>query len=729
MIHQSIPQALVEAQPQTPPAVDTDLAVLLSRLAALQGVALPVHRFEMMSTSEMGSTVDQLSRPQRAIEWWLSALPNGVAQQMEGLPDRSDIPLLWISAEDGQVGLLTSVLVGGGCGVEWSDGQTGELSVAQLQDGKLLAMRTTVEADAADHEKPKTASNWFFYAIRKRYRVFVESVIATALASLLTLAISFYTMQVYDRVVPNQGYSTLAVLTVGVVLALMFELLMKQLRARMMDRVCKEIDEELSGVFFSRVLSIRMDARPRSIGTFASQVKQFETVRQFMTSSTLFLIADLPFVIFFLAVMFSIGGMVVLVPLALLPLSIGVGLYARWHLMRATEEQAKSANRKNGVLIEAIDGIEAIKAVGGEWKLQHQWQRLTRDMAIHEMDIRNTSTMSANMTQTIQQLSYILMIAFGAYLITVGQITQGALMACSIISNRALGPISQISGMIVQWQQSRIALAGLDDMMKLPSDHGEGERHIIPGKCRGELSLEAASLSYHTAIPALLASTLMIKPGERIALLGAVGSGKSSLIKLLSGLYKPTEGRAFLDGVDMMHLAPEYVREHIGYLTQDVRLFSGSLRDNLVLGLPSPTDAQVLQAAAQTGLDQLVKSHPAGMGLPIFEGGRGLSGGQRQLVGLTRMLIARPSILLLDEPTASLDGDLEVKVMRTLFHNMAADAVIVLATHKRSLLGLVDRIIVMDKGRIVIDGPRDEVMAKLGRPAPASARPTLPTEA
>jgi ATP-binding cassette subfamily C protein LapB len=489
--------------------------------------------------------------------------------------------------------------------------------------------------------------------------------------------------------------------------------MMKQLRAFIVDRGCKAIDQELSGVFFGQVLDIRMDARPRSVGTFAGQIKNFEMVRNFMTSSTLFIFADAPFVLFFIIVIFAVAGWLALIPLLFLPIVIAIGIYAKWRISRYSAEQMDGANKKSGLLIETIDGIEAIKSVGGEWKMLGRWNNLTKDLSENELKIRTSTMQATSLTQSLQQLCYIAMIAAGAYAVTTGQITQGALIACSIISNRALSPIGQITGMIVQWQHAKEALKGLDEIMALERDRDPAHDLVIPETCWGNLSLDAATFSYTDDLVALAPLTLTIKPGERVAIIGSVGSGKSTLIKLLSGLYKPSEGRSFLDGVDMMQMAPEFVREHLGYLTQDVRLFHGTLRENLVMGLPSPTDSQILSAAAATGLNVLIQSHPKGLGLPIMEGGRGLSGGQRQLVGLTRMLIAKPKVLILDEPTASMDNELEAYVMQNLFAKLAPTTTIVLATHKGSLLKLVNRVIVMAQGKVIADGRPDDVMKKM----------------
>jgi ATP-binding cassette subfamily C protein LapB len=343
------------------------------------------------------------------------------------------------------------------------------------------------------------------------------------------------------------------------------------------------------------------------------------------------------------------------------------------------------------------------------------WKHLTLSTSDKELTIRTITNMSSSITQTVQQISYILLIAVGVYEITNGHITMGALMACSIISNRALSPFAQISGKIVQWQHAKVALKGLDQIMKLPTDRNEDMQMIIPEICEGSIRAAGLSFAYYEESLALNNVNLNIKPGERSAIIGPVGSGKSTLIKTLSGLYRPSKGQVFLYEVDMAHIDPEFLRESIGYLTQDVRLFNGTLRYNLTIGLPSPRDSQVLDACKKTGLIEIIKNHDKGLELPIYEGGRGLSGGQRQLVGLTRVLIAKPKIILLDEPTASMDGDLELRIMKSLFEESRKDAVIVLSTHKIALLNFVDRIIVLDKSKIVIDGPKDEVLAKLSK--------------
>jgi ATP-binding cassette subfamily C protein LapB len=342
-----------------------------------------------------------------------------------------------------------------------------------------------------------------------------------------------------------------------------------------------------------------------------------------------------------------------------------------------------------------------------------QWRALTATIAQSELRMRTLSTLSTNLAQTIQQLSYVLLIAAGAYAIASGSLTMGGLIACSIVSGRALGPMAQIPGLIVQWKHAKVALKSLDAIMAMPGDRDPTVRLLVPQSCAGQIRLDQVRFAYGRDRPVIDIPEMSVKGGERIAVLGAVGSGKSTLIKLMSGLFKPGQGTVFLDGVDMTQLAPEFVREHVGYLPQDVRLFNGTLRDNLTLGLPAPSDSQILKACQATGLDRVIQGHPKGLELEITEGGRGLSGGQRQLVGLTRLLLMQPRLMLLDEPTASMDGALEAMVMKHLFGGMPPESTVIAVTHKPALLPHVNRLIVLDRGKVALDGPRDQVLARL----------------
>ncbi len=697
------------------------LPALLSRLAALLGHAMPAHRF-----SHVVAEVD-ISVPASTLAeaLWHAAFPQGGSERLTASPTREELPLLWIAADDSDALILRGRNSNGRYTGERGDGTTLELASQLLTTGHLLKLipppvpAADTSSDASPH--PDSARRWFLHAIVQRRQVFVEAVVATFVVSMLGLAASFYSLQVYDRVIPTQAHSTLVALTVGVGIAVLFEFILKQVRSLMVDRGCKAIEEELSDVFFGRMLAIRMEARPRAVGSFAAQVRQFELVRNFMTSSTVFLIADLPFSLLFIAVIGVIGGLLATLPLLLLPVVIVSSAWLNWRMRQLTQSQLKNARHKNGLLVDVIDGIESIKAAGAEWKMMRDWRKLTAAASNLELTLRHLSSTSAHFAQLLQQLCYVAMIGLGAWLVGTGHLTMGALIACSILSNRALSPITQIAMLVSQWQHAQEALKGLDDLMALPIEHAQGGG-IIPSSCAGELRVDDATFSFDGKLPALLPLRLMLRAGERIAIIGPVGSGKSTLIRLLSGLYRPSTGKVFLDGVDMALIAPEFLHEKIAYLPQDVRLMRGSLRENLTLGLAPPPDGEILRAAALTGLDRVLAAHPLGLELPISEGGRGLSGGQRQLVGLTRLLIASPRVWLLDEPTAAMDGDLEARVMEQVFATLPADATLVMVTHKASLLRLVSRIIVMDQGRVVLDGARADVLARLGK-VPATGTP------
>jgi ATP-binding cassette, subfamily C, bacterial LapB len=719
---------MTESTPSTSVMLDRPLASTLSRLAGLLGQAVPTHRFGMMGQTAEGVDVQTLGREDRLKAWWLSRFPMAQIQDiaMDALGP-TDFPVLWLSPDAQQVLLVRGGSTRASLTCQDGEGATHMLERGTARTGRFLQLTCQPARPGESAHEAMSATDWFAASIRRYRSVFFEAVVATFVISLVGLVAGLYSMQVYDRVIPTKGYATLWVLTIGVMVAILIELVLKQVRAYMVDRACKVIDQELSAVFFGKALDIRMDARPRTVGTFASQIRHFESVRNFLTSSSLFIMADLPFAILFVGVIAIIAGPVALVPLVSVPLAVLAGLAFQGPIARHTGLHMKESNEKNGLLIEAIDGIESVKAANAEWKMLERWRAMTTSIADSELKMRMFSSLSGNLTQTIQQLSYAGMVAAGAYAINSGELTMGGLIACSIISGRALTPVAQLPSLIVQWQHAKIALKSLDGIMAMPSDRQPTERLVVPELCRGDLKMNKVGFAYAKDIPGLEVPSLAIQPGERIAILGQVGSGKTTLVKLLSGLYKPTQGHVYLDGVDMMQLAPEFVREHVGYLPQDVRLFNGTLRHNLTLGLPLPSDSQIFKAAAMTGLDQVIQNHPQGLELEIAEGGRGLSGGQRQLVGLTRMLLATPKVLLLDEPTASMDAKLEQRVMQHLFEHMPAESTVVVVTHKPSVLSFVGRILVVDKGRVVLDGPRDEVLNRLRQPA--AAGPATPAQA
>ncbi len=688
------------------------IATLIDQSARLAGQRVPGARL-----SDLDRLLDQMDEGQGAValfaEAWAAVDLDGAPARLHS-PSPANLPFACFSADLGWllVQARSSDGVWRGAGIDGA-----ALSLERLDDADCVSLPRRSELANAT----PSAMGLVRTALWAKKGVFIDAVVATGMVNLLTLATSLYAMQVFDRVIPNQGFHTLWVLTVGVALSICLEFMLKQVRSHTVDRTCNAIDHHLSEWFFNRMLGIRMEARPASVGTLASQVKGFEMVRGVLASTSLFVLADVPFALLFLLVIAMIGGWVVAVPLIALPIALVAGLMFQRTIQRHTRLNLAGQNRKVGLLVETVDGVESFKANSAEWKLQGRWNHLVAETNLSEQMIRTYSSLSQNLTVGLQQLSYIALVAMGAWLVTENQLTMGGLLACSIIGNRAMTPIVQLPGVMLQWALARAAIEGLDQIIALPNEADEASHALAPQTLAGSFRFERARFAYGTAKRmALEVERLEIKPGERVGLIGSIGSGKSTWLKLASGLYRPTEGKLFLGSVDLALLAPSVVRETVGYLSQDARLVSGSLRDNLLLGLPDPGEEAILEAARRTGLMELIVGQPRGLALEISEGGRGVSGGQKQLIAITRMLLARPKVWLLDEPIGAMDSVTEARVVGLLREVTSEGATLVVATHKTALLPLLDRLIVLQAGRVLLDGPRDAVLAKLaGKPQPA----------
>jgi ATP-binding cassette subfamily C protein LapB len=610
-------------------------------------------------------------------------------------------------------------------------------------DGRLRVVHNSVntiwahgaEADLYDIVIPRpagqrgfdTAMDVFKSAVFRRKHVIVVAVLATVVVNLIALVTGLYSMQVYDRVVPRGAFSTLWVLTVGAAIALMFDLALRVIRANLLERESVEIDSEVSEYFFSRAADVRLDARPPSIGTMAAQLRGLEQVRSVMSSSALFALADLPFAILFILFIALLGGQIALVLAVSFPIAIGLALLFSRLINSDTIRAQVSANRKNGLLVEALDAAETVKANRGQWYMLSRWTSLLDELHDSELPVKRLQAIAGSIFGTIQQLSYIALIAWGAVEVFNNKITMGALIACSIISSRVNGPlIGQLPSLLVQWSYARSSLKMLDGILNLPTDRPADVELLRPNRLAASVTLNNVLFAYPGARAGIAIPRLEIQPGERIGIIGSVGSGKSTLLKLLAGLYAPRDGQIMIDRLDMSQVAEDVLRQYVGYLPQDYRLVNGSLRDNLLLGLPDPGDDRIMEVAQKTGLASLIGAHPRGLDLPISEGGRGLSGGQRLLTGLTRLLLADYKLMLLDEPTANLDVDTEAMVLRTIQERLAPDVTLVIVTHKLQLVGLVQRLIMVGNGQIVIDGPTQEVIARLQRRAPPAAQPPAP---
>jgi ATP-binding cassette subfamily C protein LapB len=592
------------------------------------------------------------------------------------------------------------------------------------QDADLAFYRVHIPGERAK-KAPSRSFQIFMRALLSRKRMLVEAVVSTFAISFVSLGVSLFTMQVYDRVIPQRGLSTLWVLLSGVLFAICIELLLRWIRAIALEREAASIDAEVSEYFFSRMQALRLDARPPSVGTLAAQMRGLEQVRSVMSAASVYLIADLPFALFFIWVISQIGGSVALVPMIGLP----VVLLFAWGTSRAVRRETKRSQvsnyRKNGLLVEAIAANEVVKATRGHWELLARWNKLVDQLTSEDERVRRWGALAQAVANACQQIVYISMIAWGSLLVIDGEITMGALIACSIIAGRVNGPLlAQLPGLISQWGYARSALEGLDQLLALPLDRDPDGDYLRPSTLNGPLKLESVVFAHAGARSGLDISKLTIRPGERVGIIGPVGSGKSTLLKLLAGVYRPQSGAISLAGLDLQQIAEDTLREHVGYLPQDYRLVQGSLRENLLLGRADPGDDALMSFAAQTGLAPFIAAHPKGLEMLINEGGSGVSGGQRQLVGLTRLLLANPQLWLLDEPTAALDQESEQRVLAAIDRSAGKDGTIVVVTHKMSLLRIVQRVIVVAHGKIVMDGPTAQVIKELrNRVSPPSAAP------
>lgn len=587
-----------------------------------------------------------------------------------------------------------------------------ETTLATLQGYQAVGLRLARPFDPAGSEVYRLIRREVF-ALK---RVWVEGITAGLVINLIALAVSFYSMQVYDRVVPTGASQTLWVLTSGVLLAIFFETLMKLARSHLFERMVDRVDQRLAREIYSRFLAIRLDQLPRSVGTLASQLKGYESVRGFLTALTSHLVIDVPFALLFLLVIAWVGGSLALIPLAFFLLSLLIGMVQRARVDALTKRATAASNFKTGLLVETVEGAETIKSGQSGWRMLARWMGTVDEARDAELQIRHVSEYSQYLMAAMQQFSYVLMVAAGALQISRGELTMGGMIACSILSGRVFAPVAALPDRLIQWAHTRTALQGLDRLWNLPDDHHGQEHPIAPEKVAGHFQFEKAVASYGQG-QALAIESLEIQPGEKVGVVGPIGAGKTTFLRLLTGMYKPHTGMVRLDGLDLAHISKPVLAERIGYLQQEGRLFAGTLRENLVLGLIDPGDEAILAVARETGLFQsVIAPHPQGLRQTIHEGGTGLSSGQRQLVNLTRVFLRRPCIWLLDEPTASMDGALEQQVLAALGRAIGPRDVLVVVTHKPELLRLVDRLIVIAQHQLVLDGPKDAVLQRLNAP-------------
>jgi ATP-binding cassette, subfamily C, bacterial LapB len=565
-------------------------------------------------------------------------------------------------------------------------------------------------ADHAIHIPAPKLAPWLMDPIRANKRIYGQVAVAAALINLFALATSLFSMVVYDRVVPNNATESLIALSVGVAIILIFDFILKSLRGYFIDVAGQRIDRDVGGAIFQRLLSMRMESRKGSAGAFAGLLREFETLRDFFASATLAAVVDVPFIILFLAVIASIGGPIVLVPLLAVPLVIAVGWLVQPALGRLAAGGMGQGLSKQGVLVETISGLETVKSSSAGPLLADRWARAVDSHADLSMRQRMVGAIAVNVAGSAQQIAYVGTIIFGVFLIARQELTMGGLIACSILSGRCVAPLTQIANLLTRLSHTRTAYRQLNEMMSQTGEVREGATYLRRQKLDGRIEFRNVIFRYPGSTQRALDDvSFRIEAGERVAILGRVGSGKSTITRLILGLYEPTEGAVHIDETDVRQIHPEDLRHNVGAVLQDVFLLSGSVRENITLADAHIDDEEVLRAARLSGTHDFIGQVPNGYDLRLADRGEGLSGGQRQSIAIARALTGKRPILLFDEPTSSMDIQSENALIARLDAEFKGRTV-VLVTHRASMLKLVDRVIILDRGKIVAAGPRDDVL-------------------
>lgn len=570
-------------------------------------------------------------------------------------------------------------------------------------------------------ERPPRFARWLTEPMQRNRAIYARVALAATVINLFGIVTSLFTMTVYDRVLPNNATSSLIALTIGLAIVVIFDFVLRTLRAYFADIAGARIDEEIGDTVFRRLLAIRMDVRSGSTGSLAAMMRELESLRDFFASMTLTALVDLPFILVTLAVIAIIGGPLVFVPLLMVPLVIIVSLLAQPALDRLSARAMQQAQLKQAVLVEAIGGLETVKANNAAPLLNARWQAAMEKHSHISLNQRLVSTFAVNIAVIANTISYAGVVVAGVGMIASQDLTMGGLIACSILAGRAVAPLGQIAQLMTRLTQARTAYAQINGLLEHPPE-GPVETAIAP-RVTGQIELRKVSFRYPGQAEAALSDvSLRIRPGEKVAILGRMGSGKSTIARLIMGLYTPADGLVLIDGTDMKQIDPAAYRARIGVALQESVLLSGSIRDNIVLGRDSVDDAEMLRAAQVSGAHDFIGVMANGYDLVLADRGESLSGGQRQAIAMARALAGSPPLLVFDEPTSAMDVQTEARLIKRLAIELA-DRTLVLITHRPPMLRLVDRVIIMDGGRIVADGPRDEVLNRADAASGASAGP------
>ena len=584
----------------------------------------------------------------------------------------------------------------------------------QQYNGYMICARPKFRGDhTLNHALVDRKKNWFWGTLLASWRIYRDVLLASLLINIFGLAGPFFTMNVYDRVIPNLAFETLWVLGIGIGVVYIFNLVLRGLRGYFIDEAGKKANLVISSALLEKVLGLRLEVRPKSVGAFSKNLQQFEAVRDFITSFSITALIDLPFMLLGMGAIWYLGGPVVFIHIGAVVLMAGYALAVQVPLKYAVEKSFQASAQKNSILIEGLNGLETIKMLGAESQIQRAWEEAVSYIATWSSRSRLFSSSVSHFSDFILNLSVVAVVIAGVYQIEAGHLTQGGIIALVILSRQAIAPMSQAVNLAARFHRAKTALATLNAIMELPVERPAGKSFLHRGSCQGRLSFDQVDFQYPGQSGLALSKiSLTIEPGDRVAVIGPIGSGKTTLGKLLLGLYQPTGGTVSLDGTDIRQIDPAELRRFIGYVPQEVTLFRGTVRDNIILGSPGVDDAQILRAAELSGVNAFIAKQALGIDLEVGEQGRGLSGGQRQSLAMARALLHDPPILVLDEPSSSMDNRTETR-MKTNLKNLLAGKTLVLITHRGSLLDLVERIIIIDNGTVVADGPRDQVLSAM----------------
>ncbi|MDP2433895.1 MAG: type I secretion system permease/ATPase [Pseudomonadota bacterium] len=562
---------------------------------------------------------------------------------------------------------------------------------------------------------------WFWDVFLENRAIYGWALLATAMVNLFGAVVPFFTMAVYDRVVPNNALDSLWVLTTAVVVVTVFDLLIKMLRSYLLESAGRRADVAMSSHIFAHSLKLRAASRPASGGVLANVVRDFESVREFFTSTTLTLLGDLPFMFFYIGVIALVGGWLALVPLVMVPIILISALLLRRPIGKILNENMKETAQRTAHLFETMNGLDTVKSLGADAWSRRKWEMLTVKISENAVRMREWSTFGTNLSATLTGLTTVLLIVFGALMIAEGKLTMGQLIAVSMLAARAMAPAAQLAGLIIRYEQTKLALSALDKVMASPIDEQVDSLHIA--NLRGQIEFRDVHFAYPDSPPLLKGLNLKIAPGEKVGFIGRIGSGKSTLLRMLVNLYGPDQGTVLIDGLSIGQIEPLSLRRRIGYVPQDVVLFHGDIRENILLGTTDVPDEQLLGAIRFACLEETLAQLPNGLGTQVGERGERLSGGQRQAVCITRAVAHQPNVLLLDEPTSMMDPATEQMLIQNL--RRLQNVTLLLVTHRTAMLPLVDRLVVMDQGRAVLDGPRDAVLKQLQSGAGQNAKAVM----